>query len=147
MTDKARWLFLVYKVPSEPSARRVYVWRKLKRLGAMLLHDSIWVLPANPRTQEHLQWLAAEIIEMEGDAQVWEATPLLAGQEEALIGQFMAEVESAYREILSALEQPEADAASLAQRYQQIKASDYFNSELGEQVREALIRARGEPGQ
>jgi hypothetical protein len=36
------WLLLVYKVPSEPSARRVYFWRKLKRLDALLLHDALY---------------------------------------------------------------------------------------------------------
>lgn len=61
-----QWLLLVYKVPNEPSARRVYVWRKLKRLAALLLHDTVWILPATAYTREQFQWLAAEILEMEG---------------------------------------------------------------------------------
>jgi hypothetical protein len=67
---------LLYKVPPEPTARRVSVWRKLKRLGALLLHDAVWVLPATPATLEQFQWLATEIEEMEGTAMVamvWEA--------------------------------------------------------------------------
>ena len=28
-----KWLMLVYRVPREPTSCRVYVWRKLKRLG------------------------------------------------------------------------------------------------------------------
>ncbi|HEV2458330.1 MAG TPA: Chromate resistance protein ChrB, partial [Ktedonobacterales bacterium] len=69
-----QWVLLVYKVPPEPSARRVYVWRKLKRLGAILLHDAVWVLPATPATREQFQWLATEIEELAGSALVWEAT-------------------------------------------------------------------------
>src|SRR5436309_1596319 len=114
------WLLLVYKVPSEPSARRVYVWRKLKRLGAILLHDALWVLPANARAQEQLQWLAAEIAEMGGDALLWAASPALIGQEEALVQQFIAQVEPGYHEILAALEHGNADLAALSQRYQQL---------------------------
>jgi len=33
------WLLLHYKLPTKPSALRVYTWRKLRRLGAILLHD------------------------------------------------------------------------------------------------------------
>ena len=61
VTDTAhQWLLLLYKVPPEPTAHRVSVWRKLKRLGAILLHDSVWVLPPSTRTIEELRWLAAD---------------------------------------------------------------------------------------
>ena len=45
------WLLLSYKVPREPTANRVSVWRKLKKLGAVSLQDSVWVLPATPHTR------------------------------------------------------------------------------------------------
>ncbi|MEX2286596.1 MAG: hypothetical protein WD648_05865 [Planctomycetaceae bacterium] len=32
-----RWLLPVYKIPREPTAGRVFVWRKLKQLGAFTL--------------------------------------------------------------------------------------------------------------
>lgn len=35
--ESARWLLLVYRVPPEPSASRVGVWRDLKRIGALYL--------------------------------------------------------------------------------------------------------------
>lgn len=137
------WLLLVYKVPSEPSARRVYVWRKLKRLGAILLHDAVWVLPANSRTRENLQWLAAEINEMEGEALLWESHLSLSRQDEGLVQQFNELVEAEYRTLLTALQQAAPDLVALGRRYQQIKQQDYFQSLLGEQVRAALLRARG----
>ncbi len=59
------WMLLVYKIPREPTASRAIVWRKLKRLGALLLHDAVWVLPATPWTREQFQWLAVEIGELE----------------------------------------------------------------------------------
>ena len=33
------WLLLAYKIPREPTAGRVYVWRKLKQLGAIAVQD------------------------------------------------------------------------------------------------------------
>lgn len=137
-----RWLLLLYKVPHEPSAGRVFVWRKLKRLGAILLHDAVWVLPTTPWTREQLQWLASEIAELEGEAMVWESR-LLSGQDETLVNRFRAQVDKVYEDILTDLRRENADLAALSRRYQQGKAQDYFHSELGERVREALLAAKG----
>ena len=137
------WVLLLYKVPSEPSARRVYVWRKLKRMGALLLHDAVWVLPASPYTIEQFQWLAAEIREMEGSAMVWESRLLATDrQDEALVTQFTAQVDSVYRALLADLEREDADAAEISRRFQQVQLQDYFHSDLGKQVRERLLTWR-----
>jgi hypothetical protein len=136
-------VLLLYRVPPKPTAGRVAVWRKLKRLGAILLHDSAWVLPATPRTQEQLQWLVGEIGELGGEAMLWEGAPCLDGQDERLVEQFTTQVDELYREIEQALSGPEADLAALSRRYQQARQQDYFHSELGERVRAALLK---EPG-
>jgi hypothetical protein len=137
------WLLLVYKVPSDPTARRVYVWRKLKRLGSVLLHDSVWVLPATPYTREQLQWLAAEITEMEGEAMLWEAQAISPQQDESLIRQFSVQADAAYEEIRAALDQDGPDLAALSRRYQQVRLVDYFGSAIGQRVKEALISGTG----
>ncbi len=137
------WLVLVYKIPREPAAGRVYVWRKLKRLGALLLHDAVWLLPETPWTREQFQWFAVEIRELGGEALVWESRMVLPGQDEALVQQFVADVDAAYQAILAALRQADADLATLARQYQQVQAHDYFQSPLGQQVRTALLAARG----
>jgi hypothetical protein len=137
------WLLLLYKVPSDPTANRVSVWRKLKRLGAILLHDSVWVLPPSPRTIEELRWLAAEIRERGGEAMVWQASLGLDGTDAELIRQFVAQVDGVYAEILAALDQPEVDLVALSKRYQQARRQDYFHSPLGEHVRSALLAAGG----
>jgi hypothetical protein len=138
------WLLLIYKVPNEPSARRVYVWRKLKGMGAILLQDSAWVLPANTRTREKMQWLATEIKDMDGgNATLWEAEVVFTGQDANLMQQFTDQVDTIYNEILLQLEREDADLAALSKQYQQAKLQDYFDSALGERVRETLISRRG----
>ena len=137
------WVLLVYKIPREPTSSRAMIWRKLKRLGALLLHDAVWVLPATPWTREQFQWLAVEIGELEGEAYLWESHLLLNGQEDALVRQFQARVDAAYQEILDGLEQDDADLVALSRKYQQVRAQDYFHSEVGIQVRERLMSARG----
>jgi hypothetical protein len=86
------WLLFLYKVPHEPSSRRVYVWRKLKRLGAVLLHDAVWVLPMTSCGLEQLQKLSAEIVQLGGDASVWEARLALSKQDEDQLQVLLAEV-------------------------------------------------------
>jgi len=136
-------VLLDYKIPREPTASRAMVWRKLKRLGALLVHDALWVLPATPWTREQFQWLAVEIGELGGEAHLWESRLLLNGQAEALIQQFQASVDEAYQEILKELSQEEPDLLALSRKYQQVRAQDYFHSELGQKVRVRLMSARG----
>src|SRR5712691_1859711 len=137
------WVLLVYKIPREPTSSRATIWRKLKRLGALLLHDAVWVLPATPWTREQFQWLAVEIGELEGEAYLWESHLLLNGQAGALMQQFQTRVDAAYQEILGEVEREDADLVALSRKYQQIRAQDYFHSELGVHVRERLMSARG----
>ena len=138
-----KWLLLVYKIPREPTVHRVSIWRKLKQLGAILLHDSVWVLPATPHTREQFQWLAAEIIETGGEATLWLSEMAPESQPAELVKVFSTNVDDAYKKILAQLRRRNADLAALGRRYQQILAQDYFRSKLGEKVRKALL-AKGE---
>jgi hypothetical protein len=136
------WLLLVYKVPPKPTSSRVYVWRKLKKLGALLWHDAVWILPANEKSKEHFQWLAAEVIELGGSAQVWQADVLLQGQEDTLIQQFQAQADEAYQAVYEMLMKPDPDYTSASQAYLHAQQHDYFRSELGQRVRGLLLKAR-----
>ncbi len=142
-TQEIPWVLLVYKIPREPTSSRATIWRKLKRLGALLLHDAVWVLPATPWTREQFQWLTVEIGELGGEAYLWESYLLLNGQADALAQQFQARVDAAYQEILGEVEQEDADLVALSRRYQQVRAQDYFHSALGRYLRERLMTARG----
>ncbi len=93
------WLLFLYKVPHEPSTRRVYVWRKLKRLGAVMLHDSAWVLPKLPSHLEQLRKLAKEIADLGGDSLLWEAHLAGDDQEETLLVQLAASHRQAPAEV------------------------------------------------
>lgn len=139
-----RWLLLHYKLPSKPSALRVYIWRKLKQIGAILLHDAVWVLPELPRTAEQFQWLAAEIREMGGDAFYWKANTFLIEQEESIVRQFEEQVDTVYTNLLKRLEKPKADLQEIAREYQQAVSQDFFQSKLGLLVREKLDSKPGE---
>jgi hypothetical protein len=138
------WLLLHYKLPNKPSALRVYIWRKLKRIGAILLHEAIWVLPDLPRTAEQVQWLTAEIQEMGGEAYSWRANTIMGPDDESITQQFHEQVDAVYSELLKKLEKPRADLQEISRQYQQTAAQDFFHSKLGYLVRETLTSKRGE---
>ena len=137
------WLLLSYKVPRAPSANRVYVWRKLKRLGATALADSVWVLPLTRQTREQFRWLASEIEEMGGETTLWESK-LLDGAPDKLVSEIAAVAETVYRDILKSLRKKSPDVAALSRRYQEALALDYFGSAMAAKVRSALLAAKGE---
>lgn len=139
-----KWLLLTYKIPPEPSAKRVYIWRKLKRIGAILHQETCWILPSNPRSQEQLQWLAAEIIELGGEATLWESDLILGSSDEVLRQKFLDLVDQLYLEIIEKLKQENPDLESLSRQYQQILTKDFFISKTGQTVRKTLLAARGD---
>jgi hypothetical protein len=138
------WLLLHYKLPNKPSALRVYIWRKLKKLGAILLHDAVWVLPDQPRTAEQIQWLTAEIQERGGEAYSWRANAILGENNETITQQFNEQVDKVYSDLLKRLEKPKADLQEISREYQQAASQDFFGSKLGLRVREKLISRRGD---
>jgi hypothetical protein len=140
------WLLLIYRVPREPTSSRVYVWRKLKQLGALLLHDSVWILPANDRNQEHFQWLAAEISELRGEATLTRADVLSTEQRNDLTKRFQEQADQVYREVLAGLKK-KRDLTALSRRFQQAQAVDFLQSELASPTRRALLATRREQTQ
>jgi hypothetical protein len=138
------WLLLHYKLPRQPSALRVYIWRKLKRFGAILLHEAVWVLPDLSRTAEQVQWLTAEIQEMGGEAFSWRASTILGNSEESIRQQFIEQVDVVYADLLEKLAKSRPDLQEISRQYQQTASQDFFHSKLGLLVHEKLTERRGE---
>jgi hypothetical protein len=95
----SEWVLLAYRVPREPSAPRIAVWRKLERLGVARLGDGLVALPADARTREQLDWLAEEIVEVGGSASVWLARPASVAQEREIAGSMQAARAAEYRAV------------------------------------------------
>src|SRR5262247_3925797 len=69
--DTARdWLLLLYFLPSTHAHARVQAWRRLQRVGAVLLNNSAYALPASPESREDFEWIRNEIVAAGGEALV-----------------------------------------------------------------------------
>lgn len=106
-----RWILLSSRIPREPSRLRLAAWRRLRRLGAVLLNDAVWVLPAGDRTRESFEWLAEEITEQGGSAYLWEADSLGSPQDREIVDRFVAEANERYGEIGASAEATVRSAA------------------------------------
>jgi len=149
---KIRWLILIYQLPREPSRHRVAVWRRLKALGALYLKDGTAALPDDVVTREQLEWLQVRVREAGGEATLWEALPNTVAENAALVEEFRAPREAAYREIIDAangLRQKAAmgagqtilldELARIERDFRNERRRDYFRSPL-RKVADAAIR-------
>jgi hypothetical protein len=66
----SRWLLLIHQIPPKPSYLRVKVGRRLQGLGAVLVKNSVYVLPSGDEALEDFQWLRREIVAGGGEAWV-----------------------------------------------------------------------------
>ena len=64
----ANWLLFLYALPSGRGSQRVGLWRNLKKLGALPLKTSAYLLPDTPAHYERFQWLAKQLRDGGGEA-------------------------------------------------------------------------------
>ncbi len=105
------WLLLTYKVPPEPAKRRIWLWRKLKSLGAIYLQNGVCVLPRTDTHLRRLKVLEREIVDMGGEAILMTTASLDRVQEEKVRARFAVERDEAYVEFISRCDDFEGEIA------------------------------------
>lgn len=99
MTPPQRWLVLVHHLPPKPDYLRVKLRRRLTRLGAIPLRNSVYVLPHRAESLEDFQWLAAEIRGDGGDAILCDSRFVDGVTDHDIVGQFNEQANARYLEI------------------------------------------------
>ena len=141
------WVFLTYSLPRTPSAPRLSLWRKLKRLGVAQLGDGLVALPSDARTREQLEWAADEALAAGGTAGVWLARPTTRAQERDIAQVMNAARAEEYRSLVhdaeSTLHAAEVDRARVLRRLRvenhRIRRRDFFRPPERERARQALL--------
>ena len=116
MPPTGQWVLLAYRLPREPSAPRLALWRKLKRLGVAQLLDGLVALPLDSRNRERLEWLADEVAEAGGEASIWTAAPATAAQERHLANAMRAAIAAQYRAVIAEARASTAEATGKHRR-------------------------------
>jgi hypothetical protein len=155
------WLLLIYTLPSQPTRKRAYVWRELKKAGAVYLRDGVAVLPRLPHLEEQIRLVADRIEEYEGTVDLLPSPQFSDVRSSALVARFQEERLEEYRELYHAcvrflrdvLHQVDADdfgfpdvdnldseLGRLRRWHEQIMARDYFGAPDAHRVRDILAK-------
>jgi hypothetical protein len=140
------WVFLTYSLPRTPSAPRLALWRKLRRLGVAQLSDGLAALPADARTREQLEWAAEEVLEAGGSAGVWLVRPASRAQErdvaKAMNAARIAEYDTIIAQARTAYQVPSLERTRILRRLRaemhRVERRDFFRPARCEQARQAL---------
>jgi hypothetical protein len=155
------WLLLTYKVPPEPAAKRIALWRRLKGLGAVYLQNGVCLLPKTDEHVRRLKMLENDVAEMGGEAVILETIALDRAQEEKVVARFKSDRDEQYREFIgrcadfeaeiakeratnkftyAELEEEDTDLKKLQSWLDKIRKLDFYGATLAE---EAAARLRG----
>jgi hypothetical protein len=69
-TAESEWLLLLFFLPARRAPARVQAWRRLQRIGAVSLKNSVYALPHSADTREDFEWIRKEIVSSGGQAMV-----------------------------------------------------------------------------
>ncbi len=153
---RERWLLLVHQIPPKPSYFRAKVGRRLQKIGAVAIKNSVYVLPHNEQTQEDFQWATREIIAEGGDATLCAASLVEGLRDEQVEALFQAARQADYAQLAedarvtlaetparpddSERAQVDAHLARLTKRMAEIAAIDFFSAQ-GREAAESVISA------
>ncbi|HEX6649095.1 MAG TPA: chromate resistance protein ChrB domain-containing protein [Pyrinomonadaceae bacterium] len=87
-TSSHEWILLIHQLPPKPTNLRVRIWRKLQKLGAVAIKNSVYVLPATEKAHEDFQWLKQDIESAGGEASVFKAASVEGATDEEIIAAF-----------------------------------------------------------
>jgi len=155
-TEPSQWLLLIHQIPPKPEYLRVKIWRRMQRIGAIAVKNSVYVLPRNEETLEDFQWVLREIVEGCGEGSICQAGFVDGLSDADLEAMFRAARDADYsaiaeeaRELSSALPAQgkleasararlETDATRLRRRLAEVIERDFFDA-LGRQTAEGLV--------
>ena len=159
--DALAWLLLIYTVPAEPTRKRAYVWREVKKVGAVYLRDGVCVLPERPATVAAAEAIAARIHEFEGVATLVRGARLDADRAAAVSQQLKDARADEYADIsveaerllqhvaretehrdfsFGELQELEEDLAKLRRWMDQVRSRDYFPDGSSHATEQRLAR-------
>jgi hypothetical protein len=101
---KLDWILLIHQLPPNPTNLRVRIWRKLQKLGAIPIKNSVYILPFNDKTFEDFQWLRQEIESSSGEATVFRADAVEGATDDEIINAFRKQRDEEYTSITGELD-------------------------------------------
>ena len=149
------WLLLLYSLPTNRNTERVAVWRRLKKMGAVQIKTSTYLLPDEPAQYEQFQWLAKQIRDYGGDSTLVRAQEIEGLTKDNVISLFNAARDKEYSQLRRSLqsfiprrkkldtELAAVELERLIRQFRELRQVDFFDSARGHDVAMLLRRAEG----
>lgn len=99
-THRTRFLVLVYRMANQRTADRVYVWRMLKKMGAVYLQQSVTAFPDSRGARRELQPILERITAASGTYHLLPLRSLPDAEMDKLRAQFVQQAARHYEEII-----------------------------------------------
>src|SRR5262245_61220687 len=103
-TTKRDWVLLIHQLPARPTNLRVRIWRQLQKLGAVVIKNSVYLLPASDKTNEDFQWLKQEIESAGGEATVLRASSVEGTTDQEIVALFQKARDEEFAQVAAELE-------------------------------------------
>ena len=101
---KLTWLLLLFSLPTKRNTERVAVWRRLKKMGAVQMKTSTYLLPDEPVQYEQFQWLAQQIRDYGGDSTLVRAQEIEGLTPDEVVSLFNTAREAEYSDLKKLLQ-------------------------------------------
>ena len=98
--ERESWLLVTASSAGAADSLRVAIWRKLRSLGALYLHQSVCVLPARPELQREIRRLVDRVHANGGTARVLRIAFDDVNEEAQVIAELQAARDDEYGEVL-----------------------------------------------
>ncbi len=137
---RPEWLLLLFTLPASQASKRVEVWRKLKRMGALSFRSSGYLLPNTAENHERVEWLSAAIRKYKGQASVVELFSIDDLPSSELRQMFLDARSKDYEDLLRELKKKSAalNLPRIRRRLQEIATIDFFGSPLRSRIETAI---------
>jgi len=132
-----KWLFFSYSLPTEPSKARVYIWRQLKKLGAVN-YQSAWVIPYSNERVTDIKKLMSDIEGYHGESMLIEGKSVDKSQDELIRKALVESRDEEYQELIEKCEDFFKEIASEIERKNFIFAEVEENEEELEKLKQWL---------
>lgn len=97
-----KWILFIHQIAQDAPNLRVKVWRDLKKNGAVLFKNAVYVLPYNKQHEEIMQWLCKHIKDSGSDASLFITESLDKKQDEEIIKSFHEVCDKEYLALITA---------------------------------------------
>lgn len=154
-----KWLFLVHQVLTPNSKERVKVWRAIKKTGAVLYRNSVYILPYRKERLEDFQWVCQQINDSRGEASIFVSSAENQKEDTLMRAAFRKARDEEYASLLKSVERLrkqihqskdrkvinnaarkrfEKETKQLRETFDEIKSIDFFGDSSPKKIQQIL---------